>query len=87
MGKCDTKCSKGSVVEVVRIPGIRRRTMIKIKIDTGNSAFDGDQRDYEIARILRQMADDIEECHAFGIIRDINGNIVGTVEYIGKDRC
>jgi len=62
--------------------------MIKIKINTGNEAFDGDQRDYEVARILRELADNFENCTGrFKGLYDANGNQCGTVEYTGKDRC
>jgi len=54
---------------------------ITITIDTSNSAFDGEQipAEYELARILAELAEDIEsgtidDSHA---IRDFNGNTVG----------
>jgi len=54
--------------------------MITIKIDTNNAAFaDGGQN--EIARILRELADKVEERGTPGgtkaAIMDINGNKVG----------
>ena len=61
--------------------------MIKIKIDTGNDAFDGDNRRDEIARILRKYADNIEFGASPFYLFDVNGNTVATVEYTGKDRC
>ena len=55
--------------------------MIKITIDTNCSAFDGEQTppEYELARILTELAKDIksgtiDDTHA---IRDFNGNTVG----------
>lgn len=51
-----------------------------VKFDTDNDAFEGAGRDYEIARILRAMADRIEDhgCPtAPAIVRDVNGNNIG----------
>jgi hypothetical protein len=50
-----------------------------VKISVENSAFDGAYRSYEVARILRELADKIQ----FSIpaepinLNDINGNVVG----------
>lgn len=49
-----------------------------IAIETGNAAFD-DSPVSEIARILRAMADRIEETGIFPVPRDINGNRCGSV--------
>lgn len=54
---------------------------IKIQIDCDNAAFDA-PTDFEIARILREIADQAEDHGVDGIkviIRDVNGNQVGTV--------
>lgn len=51
-----------------------------VKFDTDNAAFEGASRDYEIARILRAIADKVEDkgCSGFfETIRDVNGNDVG----------
>ncbi|MBX6192200.1 MULTISPECIES: hypothetical protein [Pseudomonas] len=51
-----------------------------VRFDTDNEAFDGAGRDYEIARILRAIADKVEGFGCSGFfetIRDINGNDVG----------
>lgn len=61
--------------------------MIKIKIDTGNAAFDDDNYNDEIARILRELARDFEHGRRPLTSYDINGNRCVTVEYTGKDRC
>lgn len=52
-----------------------------ITIGTGNAAFDSGNKGREIARILRELADKIEEYgDAYGAtLRDINGNTVGHV--------
>lgn len=50
-----------------------------VKFDTDNAAFE-DCRDYEIARILRNIADRVERdgCSGFfETVRDINGNDIG----------
>lgn len=54
--------------------------MFKIEIDTGNAAFEDEGKGYEIARILRDIADKVENGAESGIARDINGNKVGTFE-------
>ena len=56
-----------------------------LKIDTDNAAFyddsDGDAFDPgpELARIFRELADQVEEgdLYAEGAVRDVNGNTVG----------
>ncbi len=50
----------------------------KIVIETSNAAFD-DEPASEIARILRAMADRIEETGILPLPRDINGNRCGSV--------
>lgn len=49
----------------------------KLEIATDNAAFEGEDRNYEIARILRGIADGLEQGKESGIARDINGNRVG----------
>ena len=52
---------------------------VKIRIETGNAAFE-DSPTGEIARILRKLAADIEEMGDFGAVIDYNGNKVGTAQ-------
>ena len=54
---------------------------VEIEIKTGNAAFQNGNRGYEIARILRELADKVEG-GAFGkvVLMDINGNKVGEAE-------
>jgi len=59
--------------------------VIKITIKTSNAAF-ADDRDYEIARILRVLADSTEQGLRPKVLHDINGNSVGKVEYTGGDK-
>jgi hypothetical protein len=49
---------------------------MKIEFKTGNAAFEGEDN-YEVVRILRDIADQVERGCALGIIIDINGNKVG----------
>lgn len=60
--------------------------MLEIKFRTDNAAFD-DSPEFETARILRKVADKIEQGLASGRyqnILDSNGNIVGTWKAIFK---
>lgn len=57
--------------------------MLRIEIETGNSAFDGDARGGECARILVELARRIGDMGACddghgGPIYDANGNRVGS---------
>ena len=51
----------------------------KLWIETNNAAFGTDEieRGVEIARILRELADRVDETMINGKCRDINGNVVG----------
>jgi len=54
----------------------------KVTICTDNQAFDEAPFQVELARILRQLADDLERGYdIYKPLRDINGNRVGTAEY------
>jgi hypothetical protein len=53
---------------------------VTITLDTQNAAFDAGV-EKEITRILRKLANDIEQGHEKTVLQDINGNKVGTVEY------
>lgn len=50
----------------------------RVLIDTGNAAFDGDNLHAEIARILRTVADVVAHGQTSGVVRDYNGNSVGS---------
>lgn len=54
--------------------------MFKIEIETGNAAFEDDSRNYELARILRQIAERLENGENAGRVLDYNGNKVGAFE-------
>ena len=53
--------------------------MFKVQIDTGNAAFDEDNGGAaaETARILREIADRLENGRTEGPAFDLNGNTVG----------
>ena len=53
---------------------------IKIAIKTTNSAFEEDNLYPELTRILRKLANSIEEEYIPSCLMDINGNKVGKVE-------
>lgn len=58
----------------------------KLHINTNNAAFDGDNKQHELSRLLRDIADKIESngvSWCYQNIRDYNGNIVG--RYAEKD--
>jgi hypothetical protein len=62
--------------------------MIRIEINTDNAAFDGDDERAEVARILRTLAYHMESGYMGTSgehtqnLRDINGNVVGSLEVI-----
>ena len=55
--------------------------MIKVILKTGNAAFEAENYGPEVARILRDLADQFEVSSADDLqdinLRDINGNKVG----------
>ena len=54
--------------------------MVSIKFETLNAAFDGVHKAYEIARILRELADKVEGGYCTGKLKNVfyyNGNIIG----------
>lgn len=53
--------------------------MLTIQINNTGAAFDNPE--HEAARILRRLADQIENQTAPEVLRDLNGNICGTVEF------
>jgi hypothetical protein len=51
--------------------------MFTLRIKTDNAAF-GDQPEYELARILAEVASEVGGGVTNGIVHDDNGNRVGT---------
>lgn len=55
--------------------------MFNLSLRTANAAFEENSTHYEVARILREIADDIENSGKLhGSVMDYNGNKVGTYE-------
>lgn len=50
----------------------------KLTIETDNAAFQDGEPAFEVARILREVADAMENGTNEGPVRDVNGNRVGT---------
>lgn len=63
--------------------------MIHIDIETANAAFDGPQRSAEVARILRLLAELVDQGHEElldqATLSDINGNTVGQYRKVPED--
>lgn len=53
----------------------------RVLIGTDNAAFEEGDRGMEVARILRAVADRVEEGATVGQTRDVNGNEVGAFKY------
>ena len=53
--------------------------MFVLKIKTENAAFE--DRELEVARILRDVAQRIEDDYQSGSCRDSNGNLVGDFSF------
>jgi hypothetical protein len=59
--------------------------MITITIYTDNAAFEDAGEEIETARILRELAESIAKGNKPAVVRDFNGNAVGTVGYGPQD--
>jgi sulfur carrier protein ThiS len=55
----------------------------KLTINCDNDAFYGEQKHEELARILREIADALEEYGGLmgTVVRDVNGNTVGKASF------
>ena len=56
----------------------------RLEMTCDNAAFDGNERDLEVARILRVAAHEIESSGE-ATLRDYNGNTVGRAEFIDAE--
>lgn len=56
--------------------------MLLLTISTDNAAFDGEERPYETARILRDVASSIREGATEGTARDTNGNTCARFAFV-----
>ena len=59
---------------------------VVIEIETENAAFEGVDRDRELARILRMLAAKMMDKYEYGLdyspnLFDVNGNRVGTIRF------
>ena len=52
---------------------------VTISIQCENAAFEEPDSGRELARILRQLAEQFEDGQVPGTLRDVNGNTVGEV--------
>jgi len=52
---------------------------LTISIRAGNAASEGENLNYELARILKELAERIENGRIPDSLLDINGNIVGNI--------
>lgn len=51
--------------------------MFKLSFKTGNDAFQDGNKEYEVSRILKELAEKVENGSDGGKIKDINGNTIG----------
>jgi len=58
--------------------------MIKITIETENSAFQDENRNFEIARILSDLSRAYADNLNVNNLYDINGNKVGNIQEVTK---
>lgn len=56
--------------------------MFTLSIKTDNAAFEDPNA--EVARILRDAAERVEQGFSRGLLRDINGNTVGDFDFAGE---
>lgn len=52
-----------------------------LKIECDNSAFDYGERPHEVSRILKYLAEQIDEGYNLVYLNDINGNQVGVAQF------
>lgn len=55
---------------------------ITLEMDTDNAAFEGNGKDFECARVLREASAKIRDGEMSFKLRDVNGNTVGKVEEV-----
>jgi len=57
--------------------------MFKLEFEMGNAAFSDGEKEYEVARILKEIAEKVAFGKTEGSVADINGNKIG--EWSMKD--
>lgn len=60
---------------------------MKLIIETGNAAFEDDNKFYEVARILRETSFKVEDGLKEFNLRDVNGNHVGQISFADEVRA
>jgi len=65
-----------TIVKIIDSPTEREDRMFKLTIKMDNAAFE--DREGEVARILREIANKVEAGYWSGTARDYNGNDVST---------
>ena len=58
--------------------------MLTVKFKTDNAAFSDDADTLEVTRLLREVADEIQQGSTSGAILDYNGNKVGTYKLTNR---
>lgn len=84
-GSSDPPRMSSTIRATVPPTGERDTMKFTVKIDCDNAAF-GFQEGVEVARILRDLADSVEDGGNWFPLLDVNGNRVGEAQYTGKNR-
>ena len=58
--------------------------MLTVKFKTDNAAFSDDSDTLEVTRLLREVADKIQQGRTEGVVIDYNGNQVGTYKLTNR---
>ena len=56
-----------------------------LEITCNNAAFADDERDREVANILLEVSNEVEDGYIKGTMRDTNGNPVGVYKFYEED--
>lgn len=59
--------------------------MFELKFDTDNAAFDDGADSAEIARILSEVSQRVEQGWLSSLIMDANGNVIGSWSYVKRE--
>lgn len=51
--------------------------MFELSFKAGNAAFEDGNKEYEVSRILKEIAEKVVNGSTGGKIKDINGNTIG----------
>ena len=53
----------------------------EVAIRTENASFEGENKSHELAKLLRKVADKVEQGNEEGMVIDANGNKVGEFSF------